>query len=121
MVLAVCISAGSAMAQAPAGQIQRQPTQAQAAQQERMRTCNTDAGTRDLKGDARRTFLSDCLAGRTATATAQPSAAQAAQRNRMTTCNADAGTRQLTAEARRSFMSDCLAGRPSSPTAPLTR
>jgi psiF repeat len=40
-----------------------QPSPAQAAQQERMRTCNADAGTRNLAGDARRSFMSDCLAG----------------------------------------------------------
>lgn len=107
-----------AFAQAPADQAERQPTPAQRAQQERMRTCNTDAHTRDLAGDARRTFMSDCLAGRSAPAAAAPSPAQAAQRERMTTCNAEATTQKLAAEARRSFMSDCLAGRAPASAAP---
>lgn len=91
---------------------QRQPSAAQAAQQERMRGCNAEAGTRSLAGDARKSFMSECLAGRMPPAPGhQPSAAQAAQQDRMRSCNAEAGTRKLAADARRSFMSECLAGR----------
>ena len=91
---------------------QRQPSAAQATQQERMRSCNAEAGTRSLAGDARRSFMSECLAGRMPAAPDhQPSAAQAAQQDRMRSCNAEAGTRSLAADARRTFMSDCLAGR----------
>ena len=32
-------------------------------QQNRMRTCNEDAGRRDLHGDERRAFMSSCLKG----------------------------------------------------------
>jgi hypothetical protein len=31
------------------------------AQQERMRMCNVQAGERQLKGDARKDFMSECL------------------------------------------------------------
>ena len=31
------------------------------AQQEKMKTCNRDASDKNLKGDARRAFMSDCL------------------------------------------------------------
>lgn len=31
------------------------------AQQEKMKTCNADATTKALKGDERKTFMSDCL------------------------------------------------------------
>ena len=31
------------------------------AQQERMKTCNRQASDKDLKGDKRREFMSDCL------------------------------------------------------------
>src|SRR5205809_2815069 len=37
-----------------------------ASQQERMKTCNTKAGAKNLASDARRTFMSDRLLGRTA-------------------------------------------------------
>jgi hypothetical protein len=39
----------------------RTATPAQAAQQERMRSCNAEARTRSLEGDARKAFLRDCL------------------------------------------------------------
>jgi hypothetical protein len=109
-------ASGTAPAPAPASPTPRQPSAAQAAQQERMRDCNAEAGKRSLAGGARRPFMSECLAGRMPPApaaqpsAAQPSAAQAAQRERMTSYNAEAGTRKLAAEPRRSFMRDCLAG-----------
>jgi hypothetical protein len=31
------------------------------AQQQRMKSCNVEAGKQDLKGDERRKFMSDCL------------------------------------------------------------
>jgi hypothetical protein len=30
-------------------------------QQEKMKSCNADAASKTLKGDARKTFMSDCL------------------------------------------------------------
>jgi hypothetical protein len=73
-VPAAALAQGTAPAPAPpaAGttgpatgtQDQRQPSAAQAAQQERMRSCNAEAGTRNLTADARRSFMSSCLAGR---------------------------------------------------------
>ena len=41
----------------------RQPSEAQAAQQQRMRQCNTDARANNLSGDARKEFMRRCLAG----------------------------------------------------------
>ncbi len=32
-------------------------------QQNKMKTCNADAKTKDLKGDERKKFMSDCLKG----------------------------------------------------------
>ncbi len=45
-----CMKAGPAPASA-----------AQKAQQNRMTSCNADAGKQNLKGDARKTFMSNCL------------------------------------------------------------
>jgi hypothetical protein len=117
------LAQGTSQGSAPAaGTTQHQPSPAQAAQQERMRTCNAEAGNRKLAGDDRRGFMSECLAGRMPPADRQPSAAQQAQQDRMRSCNAEAGTRNLAGDARRSFMSDCLAGRTASGsgTAPAT-
>jgi hypothetical protein len=53
------------------------PAQAQntgaTAQQERMKSCNAEAKTQNLRGDARKSFMSDCLKGNTAAANPAPS------------------------------------------------
>ena len=72
---------------------------AQLAQQEKMKTCNADAKTKELKGDERKTFMSECLGSKPAPAT---------QQNKMTTCNAEAGTKALKGAERKAFMSECL-------------
>lgn len=126
ILFALLLAAAPAFAQQPApapasppaapGATQpRQPSPAQAAQQQRMRDCNATAGQRQLKGEDRRKFMSDCLAGRVP-ATEPPAAAapltpQQAQQQRMRDCNAEAATRGLAGDARRGFMSECLAGR----------
>jgi hypothetical protein len=37
------------------------PALADTAQQEKMKTCNADANTKALKGDARKAFMKSCL------------------------------------------------------------
>ncbi|HVG05862.1 MAG TPA: PsiF family protein [Burkholderiaceae bacterium] len=66
-------------------------------QQSKMATCNKEAGTKDLKGDARKQFMSECL-----------SAKKASQQDKMKTCNKDAGAKNLKGDARKKFMSECL-------------
>jgi len=41
----------------------KDPTPKQKAQQERMKSCNKQAGEKKLKGDARKKFMSGCLKG----------------------------------------------------------
>ncbi len=120
MAAVAALPTASAQGTASAQEPHRQPSAAQAAQQERMKSCNAGAGARHLGGDARRTFMGDCLAGRTQPAAAgdRPSPAQAAQRERMTSCNAAANTRSLAGGARRSFISECLSGRGAAAPAP---
>ena len=76
-----------------------------ASQQERMKTCNTEAGAKNLASDTRRTFMSDRLSGRTAVEPAVNS-----QQQKMKDCNARAGEQKLTGDARRTFMRSCLKG-----------
>lgn len=71
---------------------------ADTAQQEKMKTCNADAGTKALKGDERKAFMSNCLKAKPTTT----------QQDKMKTCNADAGTKALKGDERKAFMSDCL-------------
>lgn len=87
-------SAGAAQATAPNSQ------------QTRMKTCNADAATRELKGDARGGFMKDCLAGRTV-APAGGAVATSSQQ-RMKDCNAKASADKMAGGARKTFMSSCL-------------
>jgi psiF repeat len=73
-------------------------------QQNRMTTCNADAKTNALAGDARKAFMKSCLSGETAAAAAPAST----QQEKMKTCNADAGKQALKGDARKQFMSGCL-------------
>jgi hypothetical protein len=43
----------------------RTPSPAQKAQQEKMKACNAEAGKKELKGDERKKFMSECLKGAT--------------------------------------------------------
>ncbi|MGD9773005.1 PsiF family protein [Diaphorobacter sp.] len=73
------------------------------AQQTRMKTCNADAGAKNLKGDERKAFMKDCLGGNK----------QATQQDKMKSCNADAGAKNLKGDARKAFMKECLSNKPA--------
>jgi hypothetical protein len=90
-----------ALAQSPA------PSAAQTAQRDRMKTCNVDAGTQKLAGEARKSFMADCLAGKSAAA---PEKQLTPQQAKMKSCNADASAKSLKGAERKSFMSTCLKG-----------
>ena len=77
------------------------PSPAQLAQQEKMKSCNAEAGQKELKGDDRKKFMSECLGAKAAPAT---------QQDKMKTCNAEAGKKELKGDERKKFMSDCLKG-----------
>ena len=54
----------------------KQPSPAQAAQQQKMKDCNKQATDEELKGDERKRFMSQCLSGSpsaTGATTASPS------------------------------------------------
>lgn len=78
---------------APAG---KAPSAAQAAQRERMTTCNAAAADRKFSGAARSSYMSACLAGK-----ADPKAM-------MKVCNGQASQDKLSAGARRDYLSTCL-------------
>ena len=76
------------------------------AQQQKMSSCNADAGSKQLKGEARQTFMKGCLSSNGA---ATPAAAKpATPQERMKVCNQQAGDKKLSGDARKSFMSGCL-------------
>ena len=101
LVLPLVLSlATPAFAQTPAS------SAAQAAQRDRMKSCNADAGSQKLAGSARRGFMSDCLAGKAAA----PAKELTPQQAKMKSCNVDASAKSLKGAERRSFMSTCLKG-----------
>ncbi|WP_079417094.1 PsiF family protein [Thiomonas intermedia] len=95
-------------------------------QQSRMAQCNKEATGKT--GDARKTFMKECLAAKpAATEAAKPAAKEAAkpekkaehkamaegkkltpQQEKMSFCSKDAKTKGLKGEERKKFMSDCL-------------
>ena len=56
----------AALSLLPAAPALAQAPKPQAAQQERMEACNTEAGEKKLSGDERKSFIADCLAGKPA-------------------------------------------------------
>ena len=91
---------------------------AKTAQQNKMITCNKEAGDKKLKGDERKAFMKDCLSSKPAAAASAPaSAAPAAapatakkptQQDKMKSCNKEAGDKKLKGDERKAFMKDCL-------------
>jgi hypothetical protein len=79
--------------------------QAQNTQQEKMKTCNVQAKTQSLSGDARKSFMKSCLSTEAAAGPKLNS-----QQQKMKQCNADAKAKGLSGADRKTFMSSCLKG-----------
>ena len=76
------------------------------AQQEKMKTCNADATSKQLKGDERQAFMKTCLS---ATGTAEKKELTP-QQQKMSSCSKDAKAKGLKGDERKTFMSTCLKG-----------
>jgi hypothetical protein len=74
-------------------------------QQQRMTSCNQQATSQTLKGDARKTYMSNCLKNGSS---APVEKSLTPQQQKMKSCNAEAGKQTLTGDARKTFMSHCL-------------
>lgn len=72
------------------------PSSAQAEQQQRMANCNTEASQRNLKADARKSYMSACLSGKMS------------QTTLMKVCNGQATQDKLSSDARKSYLGTCL-------------
>ena len=82
-------------------EVKKEPTAAQKAQQERMKDCNEQAGTKKLEGDERKKFMSACLKGEEK---------MTPQQARMKDCNKQASDKKMSGDDRKKFMSTCLKG-----------
>jgi hypothetical protein len=100
---ALAVLAGSAVFGQAAGT--STPAKPANSQQEKMKTCNADAKTKNLSGDARKSFMKTCLSD-------QPAAPPKtnSQQEKMKSCNAEATSKGLKGADRKSFMSTCLKG-----------
>lgn len=74
-------------------------------QQQRMTTCNQQATAQTLKGDARKTYMSDCLKNG---ASKPGEKSLTPQQQRMRECNVQATEQSLKGDDRNKFMSGCL-------------
>src|ERR1700737_4365456 len=79
--------------------------QGQTAQQDKMKTCNAQAKTQSLSGDARKSFMKSCLSTEAAAGPKLNS-----QQQTMKQCNADAKAKGLSSTDRTKLMSSCLTG-----------
>jgi hypothetical protein len=73
-------------------------------QQQKMGACNTEAASKSLKGDERKTFMSNCLK-KDASATGKT---LTPQQQKMSTCSKEASSKSLKGDDRNKFMSSCL-------------
>src|SRR6188474_1825942 len=108
LALAVCLMlacAPFALAQ-DKKEVKKEPTAAQMAQQERMKSCNDQAGAKKMEGDARKKFMSACLKG----GGDKKGEKMSAQQERMKSCSKQASDQKMKGEDRKKFMSSCLKG-----------
>jgi hypothetical protein len=92
---------------AKSGDMKKEPTEKQKAQQARMKDCSTQAG--DRKGDDRKKFMSSCLKGGEMGKAGKASDKKTAQQDKMKSCNKEAGQKKMKGDERKAFMKDCLA------------
>jgi len=89
-------------------------------QQDKMKGCNAEAKSDNLKGAERKAFMKKCLkkdyvlkssaakSETKATATAATPSVKVKQQEKMKSCNAEAKTKALKGAERKKFMSSCL-------------
>jgi hypothetical protein len=94
--LAFALCAVALVAAPTQAQPAKQPSPAQAAQQQRMTTCNSQASQRNLKGDARQSYMSSCLSG------------NMSQTTLMKVCNAEATQDKMSSDDRKAYLATCL-------------
>lgn len=88
--------AASALALGAQAAEDKKPT----AQQSKMTTCNKDAGDKKLEGDARKSFMKECLS-------AKPAAAAGAAAS--PACEKSAADKKLAGAAKTSHLKKCMA------------
>jgi hypothetical protein len=85
----------------------KEPSPAQKAQREKMKTCNAEAKERALKGDERKAFMKECLSSGKSTGSA--SQAKTDEKAKTQACQKEAKEKSLQGDARKVFISECVA------------
>jgi hypothetical protein len=80
---------------------------AQTTQQDKMASCNKEAGAKALKGDERKAFMKECLGAKAAPVSDK----RTAQQEKMKSCNKEAGDKALKGDERKAFMKSCLSNK----------
>ena len=103
MLKHVLIAACLALPLAAVAADEKKPTEKKemTPQQQKMATCNKEAGDKKLAGEDRKKFMSTCLSA---------DGKKMTQQEKMTYCNKEAGDKKLSGEERKKFMSSCLSG-----------
>ena len=84
------------------------PALAATTQQDKMKSCNADAKAKNLGGEERKKFMSECLAAKPAALAQAEDKKLTPQQAKMKACNADPKAKTLKGEERKKFMSECL-------------
>lgn len=95
LISSIALTFALSVGMAQAADAEKKPSPAQAAQQNKMKACNKDAGDKKLEGDARKAFMKDCLS---AGGEAKPAA---------NACEAQATEKKLAGAAKGSFIKKC--------------
>lgn len=77
-------------------------------QQQKMASCNKEAGEKKMAGDERKKFMSTCLKADSGAAAGEKK--MTAQQQKMASCNKEAGEKKMAGDDRKKFMSTCLKG-----------
>jgi hypothetical protein len=111
LCLGLALSVGLAHA-ADGDAPKKEPSPAQKAQREKMKSCNAEAKEKALKGDERKAFMKECLSsGKSAkadVATANKQA-KADEKAKTKACQKEAKEQSLKGDARKAFISECVA------------
>jgi hypothetical protein len=104
--LCLALACSPAIAQDKKDAPKKEQSVAQKKQQERMKSCNDQAGAKKMEGDARKSFMSSCLKGEAD----KKGEKMSAQQSRMKDCNKQASDKKMKGDERKGFMKGCLKG-----------
>ncbi len=76
-------------------------------QQNKMTTCQKDAGAKMLEGKERQAYVNECLKAKPAAAPAPDPAASQTQGQKLGACSKEAATKGLKGDERKAYLSEC--------------